>query len=76
MPTLLEQLPLAEPVRQALSGEDNQLRRILDCAVAYERGEWERCHELAAHAGVKLEGLPAAHREALQWSAMLTAPAS
>ena len=72
MPTLLEQLPLAEPVRQALAGEDNRLRRILDCAIAYERGEWPRCSELAQQAGVQLEGLPAAHREALQWSAMIS----
>jgi EAL and modified HD-GYP domain-containing signal transduction protein len=72
MPALLDQLPLADSVRRALAGEDNQLRRILDCAVAYERGEWQQCRELARRAGVELEGLPAAQREALQMSAALT----
>jgi EAL and modified HD-GYP domain-containing signal transduction protein len=72
MPALLEQLPLSDPVRAALAGEDNLLRRVLECATAYERGDWPRCHQLARQAGVPLEGLPAAQREALQWSALLS----
>jgi EAL and modified HD-GYP domain-containing signal transduction protein len=74
MSALLDQLPVSEPVRAALGGGDNVPRRVLDCAIAYERGEWQRCHDLAQQAGLPLEGLPAAQREALQWTALLSRP--
>jgi EAL and modified HD-GYP domain-containing signal transduction protein len=68
MATILEDLPLAPASRAALLGEDNPMRRILDCAIAYERGEWDRCTGLAKQAGIKLTVLPGAYAEALRWS--------
>lgn len=68
MDTLLEQLPLPPNIQAALRGEDTDLRRLLDCVIAYERGQWERCLALAARVGIRPAALPAAHREAMRWS--------
>jgi len=69
MEAVLTQLPLPKETQAALRGEDTQARRLLDCAIAYERGEWDRCLELAHRAGFDPTALPAAHRDALRWSA-------
>lgn len=68
MPVLLETLPLPVRVRDALLGQDNSRRRILDCTVAYEQGSWDQCFELSRGAGVNPAVLPAAYAEALRWS--------
>jgi c-di-GMP-related signal transduction protein len=71
MPALLESMPVSPRVRDALLGSDNPPRRMLDCAVAYEEGNWEECFSLAKNAGVNPAVLPAAYSEALRWSAEL-----
>jgi EAL and modified HD-GYP domain-containing signal transduction protein len=68
MAAVLSDLPLADETRKALLGEDNRTRRLLDCAIAYERGDWDRSTELASRAGIKLTVLPIAFAEALRWS--------
>jgi EAL and modified HD-GYP domain-containing signal transduction protein len=68
LPELLESTPVAGAVRSALLGEDNDARRTLDCVVAYERGDWARCVEAAASAGLDPGVLPDAYTEALRWS--------
>jgi c-di-GMP-related signal transduction protein len=69
MPSLVEQLPLSGPVQSALLGEDNTERRILDCAIAQERGDWSSSEELAERAGVPSYVAAQAHQSALRWSA-------
>ncbi len=69
MSAVVEQLPLSSAVQAALLGEDNPGRRILDCAVAQERGDWRRSRELAASLGLVPNALAAAHHTALRWSA-------
>lgn len=73
MPALVESMPVSKDVRAALLGEGNAHRRMLDCAVAYEEGEWDQCFELAKTAGLNPAVLPAAYAEALRWSAELGA---
>jgi EAL and modified HD-GYP domain-containing signal transduction protein len=68
MPALLQTLPLPERVRDALLGQENPRRSLLDCAVAYEQGSWDQCFELSRGAGVNPSVLPAAYAEALRWS--------
>jgi EAL and modified HD-GYP domain-containing signal transduction protein len=68
MESLLAQLPLPPNILSALRGEDTDLRRLLDCVIAYERGQWDRCVTLAEATGIRPASLPAAHREALRWS--------
>ena len=69
MAAVVEQLPLSSAVQAALLGEDNPGRRILDCAVAQERGDWRLSRELAVSLGLAPNALAAAHHTALRWSA-------
>jgi c-di-GMP-related signal transduction protein len=68
MPALVESLPFSDTVRDALLGADNPARRTLDCVVAYEAGDWDRCLALAATADADPAVLPGAYVEALRWS--------
>ena len=68
MDAILADLPVAESTRAALLGEDNRARRLLDCAIAYEQGDWDRCATLAGRAGITLAKLPQAFSDALRWS--------
>ncbi|MEZ5319033.1 MAG: HDOD domain-containing protein [Vicinamibacterales bacterium] len=66
---LVQELPLPDRTRDALLGRDTECRRLLDCTIAYERGDWTRCLDLAARAAIDPHLLPVAHQEALRWAA-------
>jgi c-di-GMP-related signal transduction protein len=68
MEAAIAPLPLEADIRAALLGEQNERRALLDCVIAYERGEWGRHEELARRARVNASLLPAAYREALKWT--------
>lgn len=68
MHTLIDRLPLPQDVQAALRGDDTRERLLLDCAVAYERGDWARCTALADRARMPLDDLGRAHADALQWA--------
>jgi c-di-GMP-related signal transduction protein len=73
MATLLEQLPLDADIRAALLGEPNDRRALLDCVIAYERGEWERFDDLSTQAGASADVLREAYHDALRWTRQLAA---
>lgn len=76
MELVVPQLPLDADVRAALLGENNARRALLDCVIAYERGDWERFESLAAEAGIiNPSVLRAAYHEALRWTMDLAAAA-
>lgn len=68
MPAIVAELPLPEQIRAALLGDDNRLRRLLGCALAYERGDWDDAIELAEAAGVNPDLLARTYSGALQWA--------
>ena len=68
MEVVLASLPIERSLRAALQGDDNERRALLDCVIAYERGEWDRYDLLAARAGTNTEVLRAAHHDALRWT--------
>jgi c-di-GMP-related signal transduction protein len=68
MADILDDLPLTADVRAALFGRDNHLRRLLDCVVAYERGDWSNCLALAGLAGLAPRSLAPAYLEALRFA--------
>lgn len=72
MDTIVPQLPLGLETRAALLGEPNARRLIIDCAIAYERGDWDRCAELATRLKVDPALLPADYVDALGWARELT----
>ena len=75
METVLQQLPVQADLRAALLGETNGRRTLLDCVIAYERGDWQSSEALASEAGVNAAVLPGAYQEALGWArAISSAP--
>jgi len=71
MEALLKSTPVSSNVKTALLGGDNIARRTLDCVIAYEHGEWDRCVALGTAASVNPAVLPAAYTEALRWASDL-----
>jgi c-di-GMP-related signal transduction protein len=65
MPEILPELHLPDDVEAALKGDDNVLRRLLDLAVRYDRGEWDKIPALAQAAGLAEDRIPALYLEAV-----------
>lgn len=74
MASILEELPLTSQVASALLGRDNASRQLLDCAIAYERGDWASCLRVADTAGFQRAWLAPAYAEALAWVHQLRQP--
>lgn len=68
MSAVVAELPLPEAIKAALVGDDNRYRRLLDCAIAFERGEWDEAIELAEAAGANPDVLAGAYAAALRWA--------
>ena len=58
MSEVLIDLPLDKDTQAALRGQDNWKRRVLDCVIAYERGDWDRAIDLARRTAVERTLLP------------------
>jgi c-di-GMP-related signal transduction protein len=76
METVVRQLPVQADLRAALVGETNGRRTLLDCVIAYERGDWQSSEALAAEAGVNAAVLPGAYQEALGWARAISSAGS
>jgi EAL and modified HD-GYP domain-containing signal transduction protein len=68
MTDILQEVALREEIRDALLGEKNSLRRVLDVVLLYERAEWEQLDAAAAQAGVAPEAVPAMFLDAVDWA--------
>jgi EAL and modified HD-GYP domain-containing signal transduction protein len=68
MAEVLEDLPLSTTIRDALLGEENTARLILDAVISYERGMWDEATALATRAGTHPDRLPVAYADALRWA--------
>jgi EAL and modified HD-GYP domain-containing signal transduction protein len=68
MEIVLQDLPVKGEIRAALLGEANNPRALLDCVIAYERGDWDRSETLATSARLNGAVLPGAYSEALSWA--------
>lgn len=71
MEAVLEDLPLPRDMQAALLGYENTHRHLLDCAIAYERGDWTRCMPLVALLELQPSWLPRAYGDALTWAHQL-----
>ncbi len=68
MAQVLQALPLEDDTKAALLGEQNEMRRLIDCAVAYERGDWETCDRIVHTLGLSPDALPAIYADSLKWT--------
>jgi len=68
MVLVLEELPVSRSIKDALLGETNNVRPILDTVIAYEQGNWNEAGKAAARAGLSAHALPSAYADALRWA--------
>ena len=72
METAVAELPLSDTVRQALLGETNSARHILDAVISHERGEWAEAAQITTLLSLPPEVLPNAYADSLKWARELT----
>jgi EAL and modified HD-GYP domain-containing signal transduction protein len=65
---ILQNLPIADDIKDALSGKDGQLRRIYELVVAYEEANWDKVLELTRKTGVADKDAPILYRRAVNWA--------
>jgi EAL and modified HD-GYP domain-containing signal transduction protein len=68
MDNLVMALPLRAEMREALRGEDNDERIVLNWLLHYEKGEWEDCDRLARIAGLPEDRILELYSEAVMWA--------
>jgi EAL and modified HD-GYP domain-containing signal transduction protein len=64
MEEVLHDLPLTEEVNDAILHKQGTLGQILQCAIAYEQGDWEQLPDL----GLDNAAIKNAYLEAIQWT--------
>jgi EAL and modified HD-GYP domain-containing signal transduction protein len=68
MAALLEDLPLAEDVKEALTGTVNRLRDILDIPLGYERGDWQQVQAAEMRLGLSGSQVPDLYLQSVEWT--------
>ncbi|MFZ0707466.1 MAG: EAL domain-containing protein [Candidatus Korobacteraceae bacterium] len=69
---LLQRMPVASAVSEALLGAPGIYRDLLDVMIAYERGQWAQCAELAGKLRLSEGSVSAIYIESTQWANTLT----
>ncbi len=64
MDDLLEQIPLHDDIKAAISRREGQMGMILEATMCYERGEWDRLDEFAINDSLYED----VYRHSIQWS--------
>jgi len=64
----LSQLPLTEKVRAALLAREGILGEVLDCAIAFERGDWDT----VTSCGLDRSAIQDSYLQAISWAAEMT----
>jgi c-di-GMP-related signal transduction protein len=68
LPQLLDELPIAPEIKDALSGRQTFLGFVHNLVIAYERADWERVSELIGKVGLTENELPLLYAEAVAWA--------
>ncbi|MGH9715932.1 MAG: EAL and HDOD domain-containing protein [Candidatus Acidiferrales bacterium] len=68
MADILREVTLREEIRDALLGENNSLRRVLEVVLLYERAAWEKLDDAAAYLGISPESVPEMFLESVDWA--------
>lgn len=68
MNKILEDVPLEKELHEALLGTDNRLRKALDAAISYQRGDWMYFAALREELGFDEAPIPALFYQALAFA--------
>ena len=64
---ILEHLPIAKEVKQALLGEKNILNTVLKLVVSYERGQWRDVQQYSDELKLPYDQLAPTYISAICW---------
>ncbi len=73
MESLMEKLPLSEPIKEALVGGTGPLGGYLLLLEGYEKGAWDEVSEQVARLGLAQERLPDCYLDSVRWADSLAA---
>jgi len=65
MTDIIDELPVSDDVKQALVSHSGPLQPIMQCALAYEQGDWDAVSELGATLGVDSSAIPQLYLDAI-----------
>jgi len=68
MAAAIAEMPLPLLVRDALLGQPNPARAVLDAVTAYERGAWDMASRILHHLRLPILRLTEAYTDALRWA--------
>jgi c-di-GMP-related signal transduction protein len=68
MEELLDELPLSQGIRDALTGQTCDYRTVYDAILAYERGQWGLFSDFALALNIKEDSVPEMFRASLSWA--------
>ena len=68
MGNIMENLPLSENIKNALTGGGGELADYLALVTCYETGDWEKLATLAAKTGLNEEKAPEFYMDAVEWA--------
>ncbi|VEF46219.1 acyl-CoA-binding protein [Bacillus freudenreichii] len=68
MKKILNDLPLSDDICDALKGENNHYKKVLDLVAAAENGDWETVHEMCKTFQIEESEVYQIYKEALLWS--------
>ena len=64
---ILEYIPLAKEIKQALLGQENIYSRVLDLVVHYEKGDWEKVSQLLTRINLDESDLPEIYTRVIEF---------
>ena len=67
MSEVLKEITLSDELNAALIGEDNELRRLLDLVISYEKGDWETVAGCCMREKFPFEALVPLYNDVLEW---------
>ncbi len=65
---ILTTIPLANDIKNALTGQSNLLAKVLALVVAYEKGDWRNFAGLAATLKLDEDKMPEQYIQAVEWA--------
>jgi c-di-GMP-related signal transduction protein len=68
MKEALGEMPLPAVINDALLGEENQAKYVLDAVLAYEQGKWEEANQAMEKLRLSPDLMPAIYADALRWA--------
>ncbi len=72
MREVLDNMPLSMDIIEALLGQANHPRAVLDTVIAYERGQWDKADASMAQLGLADVSCADIYADALRWARALT----